>query len=97
MKAMIQKRTKNAVYVAWENPCYFLTFSHVKPTIPLQSHFSMFPFSVNSKTPCTPDDMEIKHPRRILVLGAPDCDVSRVLKGRNALVIYPHTLEAYNS
>ncbi|KAI5250670.1 hypothetical protein E4T42_04854 [Aureobasidium subglaciale] len=25
--------------------------------------------------------MEIKHPRRILVLGKPDCDISRVVKG----------------
>lgn len=25
--------------------------------------------------------MEIKHPRRILVLGSPDCDISRVVKG----------------
>lgn len=41
--------------------------------------------------------MEIKHPRRILVLGASDCDVSRVLKGRDASVIYPRTLEAHNS
>jgi len=26
--------------------------------------------------------MEIKNPRRILVLGRPDCDISRVVKGR---------------
>jgi len=26
--------------------------------------------------------MEIKHPRRILVLGRPDSDISRVVKGR---------------
>lgn len=26
--------------------------------------------------------MEIKNPRRILVLGKPDCDISRLVKGR---------------
>ncbi|KAH0381713.1 hypothetical protein KCU92_g6822, partial [Aureobasidium melanogenum] len=28
--------------------------------------------------------MEIKNPRRILVLGRPDCDISRVVKGRHS-------------
>ncbi|KAF1346227.1 hypothetical protein BDV97DRAFT_379061 [Delphinella strobiligena] len=35
--------------------------------------------------------MEIKHPRRILVLGAPDCDVSRVLKGLTGTTPQPDT------
>lgn len=27
--------------------------------------------------------MQIKHPRRILVLGRPDSDISRVVKGKS--------------
>lgn len=46
--------------------------------------FSIFPLSLNLLVIMhLPEKvMEIKNPRRILVLGRPDCDISRVVKGR---------------